>query len=78
MTSQLVDLVFKKATHHLANRRYQVLGDFIADLYIPNPVLQKEKDESPLIKRNPVLFWKILALMATGVALVETLMLVSK
>ncbi|GAM60709.1 serine/threonine protein kinase [Vibrio ishigakensis] len=73
-----VDLVFKKATHHLPNRRYQVLGDFIADLYIPNPVLQKEKDESPLIKRNPVLFWKILALMATGVALVETLMLVSK
>ncbi|GAM58934.1 hypothetical protein JCM19231_4151 [Vibrio ishigakensis] len=54
------------------------MGDFIADLYIPNPVLQKEKDESPLIKRNPVLFWKILALMATGVALVETLMLVSK
>ncbi|WP_261837344.1 bifunctional protein-serine/threonine kinase/phosphatase [Vibrio ishigakensis] len=73
-----VDLVFRKATHHLPNRRYQVLGDFIADLYIPNPVLQKEKDESPLIKRNPVLFWKILALMATGVALVETLMLVSK
>ncbi|GAM67074.1 hypothetical protein JCM19236_3404 [Vibrio sp. JCM 19236] len=54
------------------------MGDFIADLYIPNPVLQKEKDESPLINRNPVLFWKILALMATGVALVETLMLVSK
>lgn len=75
---QWVDFVFRKATHHLPNRRYQVLGDFIADLYVPNPVLQKEKDESPLIKRNPVLFWKLLALTACAIAVVETLLLVSR
>ncbi len=72
-----VDLVFRKATHHLAHRRYQVLGDFIADLYVPNTELQKELQGSPLIKRNPVLFWKVVALLATAIAAGEMLWLIS-
>ncbi|GEA51785.1 protein kinase [Vibrio inusitatus NBRC 102082] len=72
-----VDLVFRKATHHLPNRRYQVLGNFITDLYVPNSVLQKELKESPLIKRNPLLFWKTIALLATAAAVIEMLWLIS-
>ncbi|GAD90224.1 putative protein kinase [Vibrio halioticoli NBRC 102217] len=72
-----VDLVFRKGTHHLAHRRYPVLGDFIADLYVPNTELQKELQGSPLIKRNPVLFWKVLALLATAIAAGEMLWLIS-
>lgn len=70
-----VDLALKKATHHLPSRRYEALSEFIADLHTPNKSLQKELKESPLIQRNPVLFWKSIAFLATLVALLELLLL---
>ncbi|MGX9418187.1 protein kinase domain-containing protein [Vibrio sp. WJH972] len=70
-----VDLAFKKATHHQPSKRYPALSEFIADLYTPNKKLQKEFEESPLMQRNPVVFWKGLALLAVGVAVIEFLLL---
>ncbi|PWI33557.1 serine/threonine protein kinase [Vibrio albus] len=66
-----IDLAFKKATHHLPQRRYPALSEFTADLYTPNKLLQNEVKESPLIQRRPVLFWKATTLMAITVALLE-------
>jgi protein phosphatase len=66
-----VDLAFKKACHHLPARRHPALSEFVADLYTPNKSLQKELNESPLIQRNPVLFWKSTTLIAVIAALLE-------
>ncbi len=71
-----VDLVFKKATHSSASQRYQVLSEFITDLFTPNKALQHEQQERPLLQRNPVMFWKSVALLMTTVALIELLMLI--
>lgn len=54
-----VDLALKKGTHHIPARRYDVLSEFVLDLYTPNQTLQKELKDSPLIKRNPLIFWKL-------------------
>lgn len=70
-----IDLVFKKATHPLPARRYEVLSEFVADLYTPNKALLSELKEKPLKDRNPVLFWKVVALIAITVALGELLFL---
>lgn len=70
-----VDLAFRKAVHHLPSRRYQVLSEFITDLHTPNKALQAEFKESPLLQRNPILFWKTMALIAISVAVLELLIL---
>lgn len=70
-----IDLVFRKAVHHLPARRYQALSEFVVDLYTPNKALQSELKESPLLQRNPLLFWKTTALAAITLALLELLLL---
>jgi protein phosphatase len=70
-----VDLAFKKASHHLPGKRYPALSEFVTDLYTPNKKLQKEFKERPLMQRNPALFWKAMALLSFGVAILEFLLL---
>ncbi|WMN88951.1 bifunctional protein-serine/threonine kinase/phosphatase [Vibrio parahaemolyticus] len=70
-----VDLAFKKATAEIPTNRYQALGDFIADLFTPNAQLLNGVDNKPLLKRNPILFWKSLALLACTAAVLEGLLL---
>ncbi|MEF1309430.1 bifunctional protein-serine/threonine kinase/phosphatase [Vibrio mytili] len=70
-----VDLAFQKATSELPSKRYQALGDFIADLFTPNVQLLNDVGNKPLLKRNPILFWKSLAVVACIVAVVEGLLL---
>ncbi|WP_375748254.1 protein kinase [Vibrio sp. HN007] len=71
-----IDLAFKKAVHHQPKQRYLALGEFITDLYTPNKGLQNELKESPLMHRDPILFWKSIALLATFIALIELLLLI--
>ncbi|USD67562.1 bifunctional protein-serine/threonine kinase/phosphatase [Vibrio sp. SCSIO 43136] len=71
-----VDLVFQKGVHHLPAKRYDVLSEFVSDLYTPNKALQKELEEKPLLERNPVAFWKAVALIAITIAVVEFLVMV--
>ncbi len=66
-----IDLVLQKACAESPNERYQVLGDFVTDLYTPNQSLIKHKAKQPLINRNPIQFWKVLALLLGVVAIVE-------
>lgn len=70
-----IDLTFKKATHSNPNCRYVALSEFVSDLYKPNRALQAEFKQSPIIVRNPLLFWKVLAQLAMVIALVELILL---
>lgn len=70
-----VNLAFKKALQESPQRRYQALGEFIFDLYTPNKMLQSELRDAPLAIRNPLLYWKLIAITSTTVAFVELLLL---
>ncbi|WP_261875596.1 bifunctional protein-serine/threonine kinase/phosphatase [Vibrio rarus] len=70
-----LDLVFRKATQTNPSVRYQALGDFLLDLATPNPQLVKKAKQSPLLKRDPVLFWKSLAIIAIATACLQSLWL---
>ena len=70
-----IDWTFKKATHFNPKQRYIAMSEFITDLYTPNRTLQSEFQQSPILTRNPVLFWKVLAQVAIVIALVELIFL---
>ncbi|HEY5716116.1 MAG TPA: protein kinase [Psychromonas sp.] len=72
-----IDPVFKKATHPIAARRYQALSEFSRDLCTPNPSLVKSRSQTPLIERDPVSFWKGLALILLGIAVLEFFLLLN-
>ena len=44
-------------------QRYAALSEFIQDLYTPNPDFPRAKDR-PLLERNPLLFWQLVALLS--------------
>jgi len=52
-----IDEVLKKAVHPNPYKRYEELSEFIFDLRHPNQAFLS-KTRSPLLERNPVLFWK--------------------
>ncbi|WP_394239785.1 protein kinase domain-containing protein [Vibrio astriarenae] len=72
-----IDFTFRKATHHLPQRRYEALSEFVVDLYTPNQKLQREFKEKPLLQRQPVVFWKLTTLILFAVALIQFIMLLS-
>ncbi|MCW8334285.1 bifunctional protein-serine/threonine kinase/phosphatase [Vibrio paucivorans] len=72
-----LNLTFKKACHPKSALRYPVLSEFITDVFSPNPRLQKELSEQPLMQRNPVLFWKGLTIALALLATVELFLLLS-
>ena len=49
-----------KATHREPNKRYDALSAFMFDLSRPNTSLERA-EARPLMERNPLLFWKVLA-----------------
>lgn len=62
-----VDGALRKAVHPAPSRRYEAAADFIQDLRAPNPALVARS--VPLAERDPVLFWKAIALtLAIAVA----------
>jgi len=59
-----IDEVLKKAVNPDPFRRYDELSEFVFDLRHPNKNLTGSAS-APLIERNPLLFWKGLALIQT-------------
>ncbi|GAB4359370.1 MAG: bifunctional protein-serine/threonine kinase/phosphatase [Methylohalobius crimeensis] len=57
-----VDEAVRKAVHPDPNRRYEVLSEFIHDLRHPNHAFLN-KTRPPLIERDPLAFWKGVALI---------------
>lgn len=58
-----VDAVLEKATHPNPEKRYALLSEFVADLTKPNSSLLADAHSRPLLERNPVAFWRGLALV---------------
>jgi len=59
-----VDETLRKAVHLDPYKRYSELSEFIYDLRHPNSIYLK-KDRPPLMERNPVAFWQIIASIQT-------------
>lgn len=66
-----VDLALQKATAPNVRERYQALSEFLQDLCVPNADMLQERQSAPLIERNPVNFWRGLALILLIVVLVQ-------
>ncbi|OIQ25566.1 bifunctional protein-serine/threonine kinase/phosphatase [uncultured Vibrio sp.] len=66
-----LDLCIEKACNPSPQLRYQVLSEFVNDLYTPNTKLVKAAQIQPLRKRNPVLFWKGAAIFFALMSAVE-------
>ena len=58
-----VDAALRKAVHPDPLERYEALSEFVHDLRHPNAELLRR---TPLIERNPLLFWKGLSLALGG------------
>ncbi len=54
-----IDLALEKATSPDPNLRYTSFSEFLADTTSPNQTLMRKHQTAPLIKREPVRFWKI-------------------
>ena len=52
-----VDGALERAVHPNPDKRYDSLSEFLFDLRKPNPNYVKTSS-SPLIERDPLLFWK--------------------
>lgn len=65
-----VDGALRKAVHPSPSRRYEAAADFVQDLVTPNPALAARS--VPLAERDPVMFWKTIAL-ALAIALIVLL-----
>lgn len=57
-----IDGALQKATHYDKTQRYQDLSEFIYDLEHPNHDFMS-RTIPPLIERNPVAFWRTLAIL---------------
>lgn len=64
-----VDAALEKATQPSPEKRYALLSEFVADLTRPNTSLVTDRQDRPLLERNPLAFWK-------GLVVVELLVIV--
>ena len=58
-----VDLAIRKAVHPNPEKRYGLLSEFVTDLAKPNSSLISSNKSEPLIERNPLAFWKTIAMI---------------
>lgn len=65
-----LDAALRKALSFSARDRYETLSEFLVDLKKPNPTLSPV-NARPWLERDPVGFWKALALLMTLLALAE-------
>jgi len=64
-----IDETLKRAVHPDPNKRYEVLSEFIFDLRNPN-ARYLNAPPTPLIERDPLLFWKGLSAILAGIIVV--------
>lgn len=69
-----IDGVLKKAVHPDPYKRYEALSEFVHDLRYPNTDFINASP-TPLIERNPLLFWKGLSLVLVVILVVLLAML---
>ena len=69
-----IDGALRKAVSVSPEGRYPVLSEFLADLQSPNPEFLSVED-GPLIRRNPLLFWRGLAVVQAVIILILIIVL---
>jgi predicted Ser/Thr protein kinase len=62
MIPEWIDAALEKALQPHPEKRYALLSEFITDLTKPNQRLL-QKSTQPLLERNPVAFWQVVALI---------------
>ncbi len=72
-----LDAVLRRALHPHVNKRQEALSEFIHDLQAPGPQYQQHRP-SPLIERNPVVFWQSLCVLLALMALLLAGMLLGR
>jgi len=68
-----VDGAIEKSVHPNPEKRYDYLSELLNDLCKPNPSLMKT--HASLIERNPIAFWKGLAILLLSVIIFQTWLL---
>lgn len=63
LVPEWVDLAIRKAVNPAPEKRYELLSEFVTDLSKPNSSLLSSNKSEPLIERNPLVFWKVFALL---------------
>ncbi len=69
-----IDGMLKKAVDPDPRKRYAELSEFVHDLHHPNKAFLNER-ATPLIERNPLLFWKALSFLLACAVVVLLFML---
>lgn len=59
-----VDAALERAVQPEPQKRYEDISEFVHDLHHPNRAFTR-RGHTPLIERNPLLFWKALSFMLT-------------
>ncbi len=57
-----MDACLQKAVHPNPERRYELLSEFLSDFSKPNQALLDRNNSQPLIERNPIGFWRGIAI----------------
>lgn len=70
-----LELALRKGCHPDSRQRYVAFSEFLTDLFQPNSSLLEQDGSLPLWKRDPLQFWRSLALGAVAVAVAEALVL---
>jgi len=71
-----VDGALQRAVHPDPQKRYEALSELVHDLSHPNPILIPS-DAAPLLERNPLAFWRGLAILLLATNLLLVLLLLS-
>jgi serine/threonine protein phosphatase PrpC len=69
MVPDWMDACLQKAVHPNPERRYELLSEFLSDFSKPNQALLDRNNSQPLIERNPIAFWR-------GVAIAQLVVIV--
>jgi serine/threonine protein kinase len=68
-----VEACLRKALQPNPRYRYDALSEFLQDLTVPNTKLEASVAKQPLIEKNPVLLWQVLAAILLVLNLMQLL-----
>jgi len=63
MVLDWMDACLQKAVHLNPEKRYELLSEFLSDFSKPNQALLDRTNSQPLIERNPIAFWRGIAIV---------------
>lgn len=66
-----IDLALRKSVEPRPEARYQALSEFMHDLCVPNNEMLSRLQSAPMLERDPVAFWRGLALILMVVVLLQ-------